>query len=380
MIKEQCDRCRLRATCTKQKIFDNMVCPDNVFDSSASGNYSDSGHDSYYDSPEPPEQYTSEYLQRTTRIHGWLTFFLIIMTIGSFISAIGILSEVNPEEYFGSHYLMASDIALACIMPIIALYSLFAFIRRKPNAVFWAKTYMVIVFIVNLFILLSGEYEESGAGSLPHLIGTSIGTVLWFIYLCVSKQVKKVIPPSFRKISGLNYFFLAIAILIPITLMGIGAVEVYRSSEEIITEEDLQYGERTDGIIILSLPEDQYEIEESFVDDVKLFDIENDLMIGTICSDYEIDRSDANIDTYWKEFEEDDVDEYYREDILADKRIFNGLTYHYKVVKYSDSEGFAYWRFIVLLDSESSKICILSCYDTGDDSYINDLLQAIRFH
>ena len=47
----------------------------------------------------------------------------------------------------------------------LAIYTIYAFLQRKPNAVYLAKVYIAAVFISNVITLFSGEFEESGMGS-----------------------------------------------------------------------------------------------------------------------------------------------------------------------------------------------------------------------
>ena len=74
-----------------------------------------------------------------------------------------------------------------------------SFYSYKPNAVALGKSYLIIVFVINLLVVLNGEYESSGFGSLPNLLSGLVWSVIWFWYLCQSEQVKSLFPKNERK-------------------------------------------------------------------------------------------------------------------------------------------------------------------------------------
>jgi len=85
------------------------------------------------------EEITSESLLETTRIHGWLSFFLFSIIVGGLVSAIYPIITFNIEDYSGSYVLGMTDIASGVILFALAIYTLVAFCKRKPNAVFFGK-------------------------------------------------------------------------------------------------------------------------------------------------------------------------------------------------------------------------------------------------
>lgn len=50
--------------------------------------------------------------------------------------------------------------------------------------------YVVVTFITNILALISGEFEETGLGSLPRIVRSLVWGVIWFSYLTYSEQVK----------------------------------------------------------------------------------------------------------------------------------------------------------------------------------------------
>lgn len=57
----------------------------------------------------------------------------------------------------------------------------------------------------------------------------------------------------------------------------------------------------------------------------------------------------------------------------------NGHPYYYAVKKYTIDDRELFWRFIMIFDLETGKVCLISSYDGGYEEYMKDLLNSIRF-
>ena len=66
----------------------------------------------------------------------------------------------------------------------------------SPNTVsrFEGKLYVIIIFISNMLVLLSGEMPDTGWDSLPQVVKALVLSFIWFSYLCVSRQVENLFP------------------------------------------------------------------------------------------------------------------------------------------------------------------------------------------
>lgn len=326
---------------------------------------------------------TGENLKKTTEIHGWLTFFLFAIIIGGLVSFIYPIATYNPSDYEGSEILAWGDIVLGLMLLALSVYTVYSFYQRKPNAVFLGKTYVVAVFATNLLSLFGGDFESSGLGSMPQIIRSLIWAIIWFSYLSLSPQVEEVIPKPYRKLANSDYYIIFALIIVPLAFIGWGIKEmVSTNAPEVSTyyeETKLQDGEYTDGKIIFSAPHD-FKCEMNETNSLKVFTIEND-EIGTItmCSDYDSDQSDKNINSYWSNWEDEDAATYDKEIVINVKRVVNGYNYFYKTTRYDINDNVLFWRFIMLFDNASSKVCVISAYDGGYDDYIDELLRNIRF-
>lgn len=140
--------------------------------------------------------YTSQWLRENTRIHGWLKFILY------WYFPLGLLSAIFHaliEVLSGSRGLpLVSSLFGYCTSIILLFIPICLFRLRKPNAVFYAFLYLLydclqitVAIALGLLPLLA---------SIPSF---AINIALLF-YFELSKQVRNVIPLSFRKTSKLD--------------------------------------------------------------------------------------------------------------------------------------------------------------------------------
>lgn len=325
---------------------------------------------------------TQEYLKENTKIHGWLVFFLISLVIGGLISAVYPLATMDLSEYDGDKILAFTDILHGFLICGLAIFTMISFINRRHDAVFLGKTYIIVVFATNLMLLLIGEYESSGFGSLPQLARSLVWSVIWFCYLCFSSQVQKVIPKEYRKRTKLDYILVAVMVFVPLFALGFafGKAYIIQSDHgEYIEDTSLKSGEYTDGIVAFTSPRG-FECDSNEYDGIKVFQLSHsDEVSIVLVSDIDGDQSASNINDYWNNCEDEDVSTFPKELIIDEKRSVNSKPYYYKVTRYHIGDSYYYWRFIMLFDKDSSKVCVISCYDNGVEGYVSELLESIRF-
>ena len=328
---------------------------------------------------------TSEYLIKSTNIKGWLSFFLVTMILGGLISVIIPLATFNIDEYGGSFILALTDVAFGAMLFALACYTAYSFANRKPDSVFLGKAYTVAIFVSSLFVLFGGEFEETGMGSLTQIIRSLIWSTIWFSYLSVSNQVNEVIPKVFRKRTSKDYYIVTALIVVPVLFLAIGVGDIATKAQEqtqtFMQNAVLGENEYTDGKIIFTRP-DSFTCEKKELTDpeITVYELESE-NIGniTLCSDYETDFSLKNFNTYWTNWQDQDAAKFQSENVINEKLTVNGHLYFYKVTRYHLEDGELFWRYIFLTDEETSKVCIISSYDGGDDSYVAELLNSIRF-
>lgn len=328
---------------------------------------------------------TPEYLKENSEIGGWLAFFLFLICLGGTISAIMSLVQINSVDYQGSTLLALTDVALGVMLCALGFYTLYSFLQRKPDAVYLGKLYLVTTFLSNLLVLFNGDYEATGLGSLTQIIRGLVWSVFWYAFLCVSTRVEEVIPKEYRKKTAKDYYITVALYLIPIVLFVAGVASLstvhQKKQEQFVQATQLAADEYTDGKMIFKSLEgfscDRQELEEP---KLTIFTLENENVSSsvTMCSDYDTDMSQKNFNEYCKGWEDENASQYSSKVVTNEKRTINGHTYWYKVTSYK-TNGTVYWRFILLFDNASGKVAVISAYDGGYDSYIEELLKSIRF-
>lgn len=158
-------------------------------------------------------------------IKGWLAFFLFQIACGGIISFVSIFFNISLESYEGFPELyayigMACDMLCALGLLGAAAYTLYAFIKRKPNAVSLGKIVVTVIMLTNIAILLMGELDDSGLGSAQRIVQTLVWNVIWLIYLSKSEQVERLFPREQRKVYKRDFLLLFIFVL-PMIFLGI---------------------------------------------------------------------------------------------------------------------------------------------------------------
>lgn len=264
------------------------------------------------------------------------------------------------------------------------------FVNRKPNAVFWGKTYVALVFLTNLFVLISGSTEENGLQSVTQVVRSFIWGIIWFLYLTFSNQVQDVLPKSFRKVSSTDWALVAASVLLPVFLFIVGysqinsLVDSRTNQETELRKTELSYNQRTDGRVIFTIP-DSFECESQVVDiegtSATVFSINND-EIGscTMCSDYDSDKSIENFDSYWNSWKDEDIRNYSTDNVNRGAINVNGNDCLYRVTKHYVNGIYVYWRYYLLFDDETGKVFVASFYDLDNSTdYVDELLESVKF-
>ncbi len=160
---------------------------------------------------EPEFEYTEEWLRKNTRLAGWLGLFQFSLITG------GIYSIFTAIYSFFTYGLDNAFISLLNSLGLggMAFYTVFLFLHRKPSALFFAKGYLLIIFLWNLLTILFDDYDSGSFGSWFLIARITIFCVLWFLYLTYSKRVKRAIPKVYRKVKLSDFCIMAAFTFIP---------------------------------------------------------------------------------------------------------------------------------------------------------------------
>ena len=360
----------------------NEVAQENNNSSSSNENYTNESVDEC--------EVTSESLKHNTDIGGWLILFFIAVTFGGIFSAIYPIATFKSEDYAGNFCLASVDIITGFSLLLVAIITIYSFVNRKPNAVFWGKVYVALIFLTNFLSIISGNLEGTGIQSEKQAIKGLLWGTIWFLYLTFSKQVNEIIPKTFRKIRSSDWAIVGCIILTPVFMYILGYSQINKlvdqrnNNETELLEKSLNYDERTDGRVIFSIPTD-FTCEEQNVDvegnSFKIFNLESSTDAScTISSDYDTDKSDKNFLSYWENWKDEDTNKYSSTEIDSGTITINGNDCKYKITKFDINGVAVYWRFYLLFDRTTGKVFVATCYDANNSTeYIHELLNSIRF-
>lgn len=326
-----------------------------------------------------------------SKISGWLAFFLFAMMFGSIISAVAMIAQFNLGEYGGNWFLALADPILGVMLFALACYTLYSFIKRKTDAVFLAKTYVVAVFLSGLMALAVNSMDDGANTFKPMDIARPlIWGAIWFVFLSVSKQVERVFPPPVRQTDKKDWWILGLLIGIPVLCVGLGLSQQIvaesnheKQEAEFMSRVVLADGEYTDGRIVFSCPEG-FNCEKMEVEGITVYNMETKTQGITIVSEYNSDDSQSCADNYWKDSEEDGLKDFRYISLVDEEQTINGNKTFVKAGKYKSKysileERFVYRRFAAIFHEKSGKVCLVNCFDQGDGSYFEPFLKSIRF-
>lgn len=315
-------------------------------------------------------------------IHGWLKFFLIFFVgIGSVGSLVMSFVSFESGDNF---WISASDVVFALVYLAVGILTLVAFYKRDTDAVFLAKTYVVLCFASNLIGLFVTEGELGSDKIVVRLIRSIIWSCIWFIFLCNSNQVKGLIPVSYRKTKTRDWIIIATIILLPFTCIGLGIAsekKTHAKSEYNATRNlSLDDNQFTDGRIVLTIPVG-IDCEVSMVENTKIFSI-SDAETGTevtVVSDYDTDITKKNFNQYWRGWKSEELDSIDYDIIKDDKQSKGDVTLFYKLIR-ANIENPVDWEFALIFHHQSGKVCLISGYSSeGVDSPIAYIINNLKF-
>lgn len=146
-----------------------------------------------------------EHIGKSEKIGEWLGFFLFQICAGLLVNLVLVFTGQWPENV-GIYYLWQGLIIVPHM--IIGIYTVYAFIRRKTNAVFWGYVYLLLCLITNLLSLLFGFGGTKAITSL-------VWNVIWGVYFILSENVKTLIPKEARTTSRTDWTLAAIGVAMP---------------------------------------------------------------------------------------------------------------------------------------------------------------------
>ena len=323
--------------------------------------------------------------QKDRQVRGWLSFFLFVVGLGAAITVVVSIADFSLDAYdagmgaFLTYLVAFIDIVYTLGIGGMALYTILAFLHKRPNAVFLGKSYLIVIFLSNVLLLLSGDYDDYGLGSFPQIMKALIWGIIWFVYLCLSGQVSDLFPKEERKILTRDKYIVGSLLLAPVVLWSV-LMLVYLGSALTPKDVSLEYGEYSDGAIAFRAPEGAICEKTDTLDDVYHTFEMGDSIWGTVVGVYDTNTSEEYFKECVDSWRDTELDGYDFSVLNTHTEVVNQNIMHIQSVKYETRPPLI-WQFSILSNPETGKACIVSLYSTTEetDSIMNTLLFSVRF-
>jgi len=321
---------------------------------------------------------------------GWLTFFLLMIGLGGILTPIIGFANMSLSDYdigIGRWTAVMGIICESILLlgvAVLAVYTITAFNKFKPNAVRLGMAYLIIVFSTNLLGLIAGDFELTGYNSFSRIITRLTWQAIWVIYLLFSKQVNTLYPKEERKLFKRDKVLL-ITVIAPLlfwVLLIFASIFVQSFAAQrqmqkyIIDDTNLSFFEYTDGIILFESPLDLT---------VRKIEEENIFILT---------KGDEILIYVYGTFDNNDTLEYFEECVQAwsnpslinfeysikneQHGIKNGNSFYFRTLEYFSDPPIE-WTFAMLFNKETGKCCVLSCFSAEETDHLSDVINSIRF-
>jgi hypothetical protein len=155
-------------------------------------------------------------------IKGFFAFFVYwSIPIGVILTLIRMITGFDPSAYATTDFLLAYDVLFTAVYVFTGAYVVYAFVKCKPDAVYMAKYQLFLAFFSNLFALLLEVSESTTLTSV-------IWSIVFFIYLCFSEDVKDRVPKETRKFTPFSRVYFPVSLIALVLFFLLGLVEVSR--------------------------------------------------------------------------------------------------------------------------------------------------------
>lgn len=323
--------------------------------------------------------------QQDKQVSGWLSFFLFVVGFGAILTIVLSIADFSVDSYdagvgsFVAYLLAFIDVVYNLGIVWLAFCTIKAFLRKRPNAVFLGKSYLVVISLSNILLLFSGDYTDYGWGSLPQILKTLILGAIWFLYLCFSRQVAELFPKEGRRILRKDKYLVGSLVFIPVFLLSVIFL-IYLASSSISLEVSLQQGEYGDGTIAFQMPENVVcEKTDTLGTVFHSFSV-GDSIWGTISSVYDTNTSESYFKECVDSWRDEELDGYDFSVFDIHTGVINRNMMRTQSVKYM-TDPCLVWQFATLFNPETGKACLISLYTNTDGAelFVDSIINSVRF-
>ncbi len=326
-------------------------------------------------------------LEECEPIHGWLIFFLFVFVgLGSVVSLAMDLYDYD----FSNPWIITAGVIISDLAYLATgVFTIVAFYKRQPDAVHLARIFIIACFIINLGALMLNN-DGLSANEVTTAIKSIVWCGVWFIFTFASQQIQERIPHYWRRFK-VRDFVLAALILLP--LIGIVSyAQVIQHQQETnavidakmltATTEVMDENQRTDGRILITLPDGVDCESETHDDGITVFSVNNieQGTYGNIVSEHDNSIDNASVEDIYQNWMPNDASSYTTNLIVDNQYKKDGKTIWSKKLKFETDDNPVYWDFTVVADGKSDKFFVIATYSLlEDDPTWNKLLDSIVF-
>lgn len=321
-------------------------------------------------------------------VRGWLSFFLFVVGLGalfSLVTSIIAFSSVGSGDWV-TYLFSGIDVVFSLGLIALAGYTIHAFLNIRPNAVFLGKLYIVIIFISNILVLFFGEMPDPDMGwnSLSQVVKALVWAIIWFSYLCVSRQVQRLFPKEERVVFKRDKYFAASLLVIPTLLLLICFIS-FLGENATVASLSPEEGEYSDGVIAFRSPEDflcERVDSDSLSDDICYSFESGDSIWGTVVGVYDTNTTEAYFQECVDSWRDTTLDGYDFSVLDMNTELLNHNMLRMQSIRYI-TDPCVVWTFAALFSPDTGKACIISCFATTPvertEELVNEMLQTVRF-
>ena len=180
------------------------------------------------------------------RILFWLGFFLWMgVAGGTTMSIFSTFVEMTKNDY--SPLFVSLSIIEIATFALIAVMTINAFLRRRPNAVALATTYIAMVVLDGIISIIISDLAED-TQFLKDGIREVVWGCIWFAFLRTSNNVKTMIPVEKRTWETFEKVIITIYVVVS-TIISVGIFHAFKSGDiNIIMSDDATLDSYIEGI------------------------------------------------------------------------------------------------------------------------------------
>ena len=323
------------------------------------------------------------------KLNGWIIFYLYIIGMGSFLGLVLELVGLDIEAYEDYKWLASVVVLDYFFYAAFAVYTIYAVVKKKPDAIFLCKVTAIYLFLSNGLNLYAGEFDNEevlgfSLNSSQRVITSFVWATFWVLYFFLSKQVNRIFPKEDRIVYKRDIVF-TILLLLPTFILGVLIVagkNMTTSPIIEIAEESLAENEKTDGLIAFVVPED-FSCKINDDEGVILFHLNKGTSDILICSLVNSEESEDVVNSWFRTMWDESMGGW-KEEYLCDTVIVNDdrRTYH-RFIRYSDQDDEyipILWDAYILYDGETGKMAIVSNWYRSDElPCTEEIIHTIRF-